>query len=151
MSSTANPYPGSPLNDVSAAEGSSSGSLNSPRRLSLRLCRRRTVSRDLEKCSKNTGRLHGHFAASGPTNGSRVSTSRQRTAARQAFELAGFHGRIMTAPITSEDERVFLLTRADLAGIADVKALETRLQEVLGRKVWIVEHTDQWCRTVPFA
>ena len=74
----------------------------------------------------------------------------QRAAVVDAFKLAGYDGPLVTAPVTSEDERVFLLERDDLVALWDVRSLEQVLQQVLGRKVWVVERSDAWGTPVPF-
>jgi len=43
-----------------------------------------------------------------------------------------------TLPISSEDERLFVLPQGDVVALNDVPTLEQVLQEVLGRKVWIL-------------
>jgi hypothetical protein len=52
--------------------------------------------------------------------------------------------------MTSEDERVFLLEPDALNALRDVRALEQILQQLLGRKVWVVERTANWGKPVPF-
>jgi hypothetical protein len=73
----------------------------------------------------------------------------QVTAARGAFSLAGYDGDLRTLPITSEDERIFVLSQKDVVALRDVRTLEQVLQQVLGRKVWVVASIDEG--TVPFA
>jgi hypothetical protein len=73
----------------------------------------------------------------------------QITAVRGAFSLAGYDGDLRTLPITSEDERIFVLSHSDVLGLRDVRTLEQVLQQVLGCKVWIVDSIDD--ATVPFA
>jgi hypothetical protein len=72
----------------------------------------------------------------------------QITAARGAFSLAGYDGDLRTLPITSEDERIFVLSQSEVLALSDIRTLEQVLQQVLGRKVWIVDSIDQ--DTVPF-
>jgi hypothetical protein len=72
----------------------------------------------------------------------------QVTAVHGAFSLAGYDGDLRTLPITSEDERIFVLPRDDVVGLRDVRTLEQVLQQVLGRKVWVLASTDE--ATVPF-
>ena len=74
----------------------------------------------------------------------------QRTAVEGAFKLAGHTGRLVTAPVTSEDERVFLLEPDALRQLRDLRALEQIVQQLLGRKVFIVERSDAWGRPVLF-
>ncbi|WP_134738507.1 hypothetical protein [Nocardioides sp. 503] len=71
------------------------------------------------------------------------------TAVRGAFSLAGYDGDLRTLPITSEDERIFVLSQSDLLALRDIRTLEQVLQQVLGRKVWIVDSINE--DTVPFA
>ncbi len=73
----------------------------------------------------------------------------QVTAVRGAFSLAGYDGDLHTLPVTSEDERIFVLPRSDVLALRDIRALEQVLQQVLGRKVWIVASIDE--DTIPFA
>ena len=76
--------------------------------------------------------------------------SGQRTAVAGAFTLAGYDGPLSTAPVTSEDERAFLLEPGTLRSLSHVRTLEQVLQQVLGRKVFVVERSDQWGTPVPF-
>lgn len=74
----------------------------------------------------------------------------QRAAVVGAFKLAGYEGPLLVAPVTSDDERIFLLQPEALAALREVRVLEQVLQQVLGRKVWIVEHGERWGAGVPF-
>lgn len=74
---------------------------------------------------------------------------RQVTAVRGAFSLAGYDGDLRTLPIASEDERVFVLAQSDVLALRDVRTLEQVLQQVLGRKVWVVDSIED--DTIPFA
>ena len=65
----------------------------------------------------------------------------QRTAVYGAFRLAGYDGPLVTAPISSEDERAFLLEPRALKTLRDVRVLEQVLQQLLGRKVFVVERS----------
>jgi hypothetical protein len=77
-------------------------------------------------------------------------SSGQRAAVAAAFRLAGLVAVPGTAPVDSEDERVFLLD-AGLPATGNLRDLEQILQQLLGRKVWIVERTDKWSpASVPF-
>ena len=78
-------------------------------------------------------------------------TARQQAAVENAFSLAGYHGALMTAPVTSEDERIFVLPPDALSALPDRRALEQVLQELLQRKVWIVEQSTSWPTTEPFS
>ena len=72
----------------------------------------------------------------------------QITAVRGAFSLAGYHGDLRTLPVTSEDERIFVLPQNGVLALSDVRTLERVLQQLLGRKVWILASVDE--DTVPF-
>jgi hypothetical protein len=72
----------------------------------------------------------------------------QVTAVRGAFFLAGYEGDLRTLPTASEDERVFVLRQEDVLALRDVPTLEQVLQQVLGRKVWILASIDE--DTIPF-
>jgi hypothetical protein len=74
----------------------------------------------------------------------------QRTAVEGAFSLAGYSGPLVTAPVMSEDERVFLLESDALGQLLDVRTLEQIVQQLLGRKVFVVERSDAWGTPVPF-
>lgn len=74
----------------------------------------------------------------------------QRAAVAGAFTLAGYDGPLFTAPVTSEDERAFLLERDELRSLRDVRVLEQVLQQLLGRKVFVVERAEVWGSPVPF-
>ena len=63
----------------------------------------------------------------------------QRTAVAGAFKLAGYEGPLVTAPVTSDDERFFLLEPEALASLRDRRILEQVLGQVLGRKVGVME------------
>ena len=72
----------------------------------------------------------------------------QIMAVRGAFSLAGYDNELRTLPIASEDERIFVLSQEDVLALRDVRTLEQVLQQVLGRKVWLVASIDE--DTVPF-
>jgi hypothetical protein len=74
----------------------------------------------------------------------------QRTAVAGSFRLAGYDGPLMVGSVTSEDERVFLLDADALSRLRDVRTLEQVLQQLLGRKVWVVEREPRWGKPVPF-
>lgn len=74
----------------------------------------------------------------------------QRTAVANAFALAGYHGQIRIAPVTSEDERIFVLPSETFAALTNVHALAQILQQLLDRKVWIVEQSASWPMTESF-
>jgi hypothetical protein len=67
----------------------------------------------------------------------------------RSFSPAGYDGELRTLPITSEDERIFVLAQDDVLALSDIRTLEQVLQQVLGRKVWILDSIDE--DTVPFA
>jgi hypothetical protein len=79
-----------------------------------------------------------------------VFTVGQQAAVARAFALAGYHGPLMTAPVTSDDERIFLLSPDDFGALSDPPALEQVLQALLQRKVWIVQRSASWPTTEPF-
>ena len=62
----------------------------------------------------------------------------------------GYVGPLYTAPVTSEDERAFLLEPGTLRSLSHVRTLEQVLHQVLGRKVLVVERSNQWGTPVPF-
>ncbi len=72
----------------------------------------------------------------------------QVAAVRAAFALAGFDGEIVTLPVESEDERLFVVPQDDLLRMADTVLLEQVLTQLLGRKVWVLASIDG--KTVPF-
>ncbi len=74
----------------------------------------------------------------------------QRTAVAGAFRLAGYEGDLEVAPITSEDERAFLSEPQAIRPLRDRQVLEQVLGQLLGRKVWVAERTDQWREPIPF-
>jgi hypothetical protein len=74
----------------------------------------------------------------------------QRTAVAGAFKLAGYEGDLVVAPITSGDERAFLLEPEAISTLRDRGVLEQVLGQLLGRKVWIAERTGQWGEPIPF-
>ena len=74
----------------------------------------------------------------------------QRQAVEGAFKLAGYSGPLVTAPVTSEDERAFLLEPDALRQLRDVRTLEQIIQQLLGRKVFVVERSEAWRAPVPF-
>lgn len=72
----------------------------------------------------------------------------QVTAVRGAFSLAGYDGDLRTLPVTSDDERIFVLSQDDVLALSDVRTLEQVLQQLLGRKAWVLASIDE--NTVPF-
>lgn len=74
----------------------------------------------------------------------------QQAAVVGAFKLAGYAGPLVVAPVVSEDERAFLLDPEALRALRDVHVLEQVLQQLLGRKVFVVERDDRWGTPVPF-
>lgn len=69
-------------------------------------------------------------------------SSEQRREVERLFREAGYAEPVTVAPVTSEDERVFVLTPG--SGLVGRRDLEASLQEALGRKVWIVQESDPW-------
>jgi hypothetical protein len=51
-------------------------------------------------------------------------TPDQQAAVVNAFSLAGYHGLLMTASVSSEDERIFVLLPEYLAALPDRRGLE---------------------------
>lgn len=74
----------------------------------------------------------------------------QQTAVAGAFKLAGYRGLLVTAPVTSEDDRAFLLEPKALLSLRDIRTLEQVLQQLLGRKVFVAELSEVWGEAVPF-
>jgi hypothetical protein len=74
----------------------------------------------------------------------------QRTAVAGAFKLAGYEGPLVVAPVASEDERAFLLEPDNLRALREVRTLEQVLQQLLGRKVFVVERSSAWGSPIPF-
>jgi hypothetical protein len=74
----------------------------------------------------------------------------QQAAVAEAFILAGYSGPLVTAEVTSEDERYFLLDSTDYDALHDVRALSIQLSAVLRRKVGVIERTRLWGEPVPF-
>lgn len=59
----------------------------------------------------------------------------QVAAVRAAFALAGYDGELLTLPVESEDERIFVVEQDRLLDMGDARLLEQVLQQLLGRKV----------------
>lgn len=72
----------------------------------------------------------------------------QVAAVRASFALAGFDGPIVTMPVESEDERVFLVPPDSGATMGDPLLLEQVLSQLLSRKVMVTE--DIRGPSVPF-
>lgn len=72
----------------------------------------------------------------------------QVAAVRAAFALAGLDGPIMTMPVESEDERVFLVPQGSSVTMGDPVLLEQVLTQLLGRKVMVTE--DIGGPSIPF-
>ena len=79
-----------------------------------------------------------------------VFNTGQQIAVAGAFKLAGYNGPLVTAPVTSGAERVFLLEPEVLVSLREVRTLEQVLQHLLGRKVFVVERSEVWGEPVPF-
>ena len=79
-----------------------------------------------------------------------VFSFEQRAAVAAAFSRAGYDGPLNVAPVTSEDERVFLLPSEAFGSLHDRTGLERALQQVLRRKVWVVAQTEQWADLIAF-
>jgi hypothetical protein len=74
----------------------------------------------------------------------------QQIALAGAFRLAGYDGPLVTAPVTSEEERAFLVEPEVLRNLWDVEPLVQVLQQLFGRKVIVVERSDSRGIPVPF-
>ena len=74
----------------------------------------------------------------------------QQAAVTAAFKLAGYEGPLFVAPVTSDEERFFLLDVHAIRALREVRALEHVLQQLLGRKVAVVERDDRWGAPTPF-
>jgi hypothetical protein len=74
----------------------------------------------------------------------------QRAAVAAAFSRAGYDGPLNVAPVTSEDERAFLVPLETFGSLDDRTGLERALQRVLGRKVWVVAQAEQWADLIAF-
>lgn len=66
----------------------------------------------------------------------------QRTAVIGAFKLAGYQGDLRVLPVDDETERIFVLPDDAVRALRHKETLEQIVQQILGRKVWIVAHTD---------
>lgn len=77
-------------------------------------------------------------------------TAGQQAAVANAFSQAGYRGPLMIAPVTSDDERIFVLPPDAFGELSDRPALEQVLQELLQRKVWIVQLSVSWPTAEPF-
>jgi hypothetical protein len=73
-------------------------------------------------------------------------TPEQRAAVAHVFAQNGYLQSLRVAPVTSDDERVFVVPEGTTIGERAVADLQT----ILGRKVWIVEESKSWPETVPF-
>ena len=73
----------------------------------------------------------------------------QVAAVEAAFSLAGYDGDLRTLPVTSEDERLFVVPEDLIPTMGDLRSLEQVLTQLLGRKVWVLG--DVGNDTVPFA
>lgn len=71
----------------------------------------------------------------------------QRSAVQAAFHLAGYDGELNTLPLDWGDDVCFVLDQDDVLRL-DVRSLEQVLQQLLGRKVWVLASVDD--KTVPF-
>jgi hypothetical protein len=74
----------------------------------------------------------------------------QRTAVEGVFRLPGHGDPLVTASVTCEDERAFLLEPERLGQLRDVRTLEQIVQQLHARKVCIIERSDAWGTPVPF-
>jgi hypothetical protein len=74
----------------------------------------------------------------------------QRAAVASAFRLAGYDGPLYTAPVTSGDERFFVLPADAFRTLHGVRDLTQVLTQLLRLKVAVLEQTAQWPQLVPF-
>lgn len=70
-------------------------------------------------------------------------TDDQRRAAEAVFRAHGYDEPLRVAPVTSEDERIFLMPADALAALPE-RTLTIELQQAIGRKVWLTEETPRW-------
>ena len=78
-------------------------------------------------------------------------TGDQRAAAERLFRAHGYEGPLRIARLTAltgDDERVFVVPAVVLASLPE-GALTVELQQVLGRKVWLVADGPAWADTEP--
>jgi hypothetical protein len=76
-----------------------------------------------------------------------VISPEQRHEVERLFREAGYGEPVTIAPVTSEDERVFVLTPG--SGLAGRRDLEAALQAALSRKVWTVDQSESWPNREP--
>jgi site-specific DNA-methyltransferase (cytosine-N4-specific) len=80
-----------------------------------------------------------------------VFTAGQQVAVTDAFSLAGYHGPLMTAPVTSDDERIFVLSPEAFGALSDRRSvLEQVLEELLQLEVSIVPRSASCPTAEPF-
>lgn len=73
-----------------------------------------------------------------------------RDAALQIFKAHGVEGEIRVASYEGHDEVVFVLPSGAAAAIRG-HGLDSELQQLLGKKVWVTTEADGWSgRTEPF-
>ncbi len=68
--------------------------------------------------------------------------------AERLFRSYGYDRPLRIAPLTSEDERIFLLPATAIAAIPEA-ALTAQLQQALGRKVWLTSESPRWGEPEP--
>jgi hypothetical protein len=76
-----------------------------------------------------------------------VLTEPERDEAQRLFAEHGHTQPLRVARVTSEDERIFVVTPATLATLP--ATLTAQLQQALHRKVWIVGEGPAWADTEP--
>jgi hypothetical protein len=76
-----------------------------------------------------------------------VLTEPERDEAQRLFAEHGYTQPLRIAHVTSEDERIFVVTPATLATL--LATLAAQLQQALHRKVWIVGEGPAWADTEP--
>ncbi len=75
-------------------------------------------------------------------------TDDQRRDAERLFRAHGYDEPLRIAPVTSEDERIFVVPSEVLAVLPE-RDLTAELQQALGRKVWICAEGTAWSHTEP--
>jgi membrane carboxypeptidase/penicillin-binding protein PbpC len=69
--------------------------------------------------------------------------------AHAAFAAHGYADPLRVAPVTSDDERVFIISPD--AAVINHEALARDLQDILHRKVWIVASSPEWSESEPLS
>jgi hypothetical protein len=69
--------------------------------------------------------------------------------AHAAFAAHGYTDPLHVAPVTSDDERAFIISSD--AAVIDQEALTRELQDILHRKVWIAASSPEWSEPEPLS